>query len=169
MNQDPIGLVAGANKYAYADSRPTSAVDPLGLATIAGGAELGAAAGTAVFPGIGTLIGGVLGAAAGLGAMVWIASAASGSGAQGDAQARQSEYSKAKRFCDTPPPPGGSDCSTLSRQIDHAEQCIDLYEAWDEKWLPGRHDEKIAGWKNRLQNLKDEHNRKCAQCPQKTG
>jgi type VI secretion system secreted protein VgrG len=169
INQDPIGLRGGGNPYAYADSRPTDAIDPAGLATIAAGAELGAAGGTAVFPGIGTLVGGLLGAAVGVGAMIWMANAASSSGTQSSAQDRQSEYINAKRFCDTPPPPGSNECSTLSRQIDHAKQCIKLYEAWDQKWLPGRHDEKIVGWKNRLQNLKDEHNRKCTQkCPQKS-
>ncbi|MGN6086109.1 RHS repeat-associated core domain-containing protein [Trinickia sp.] len=74
VNQDPIGLLAGANKYAYADNGPTAAVDPFGLATVAAGAELGAAAGTAVFPGVGTVIGGVVGALAGVGAIVWMAS-----------------------------------------------------------------------------------------------
>ncbi|MDN7853881.1 type VI secretion system tip protein TssI/VgrG [Burkholderia seminalis] len=169
INQDPIGLRGGGNPYAYADNRPVDAIDPAGLATIAAGAELGAAGGTAVFPGIGTIIGGLLGAAVGVGAMIWMANAASNSGTQSSAQDRQSEYINAKRFCDTPPPPGSNECSTLSRQIDHAERCIKLYEAWDQKWLPGRHDEKIVGWKNRLQNLKDEHNRKCTQkCPQKS-
>ncbi|MCA3864721.1 MAG: RHS repeat protein, partial [Burkholderia sp.] len=169
INQDPIGLHGGANAYAYADNRPVDAIDPTGLATIAAGAELGAAGGTALFPGVGTIVGGILGAAVGLGAMIWMANTASNSGSQSSAQDRQSEYINAKRFCDTPPPPGSNECSTLSRQIDHAERCIKLYEAWDQKWLPGRHDEKIVGWKNRLQNLKDEHNRKCTQkCPQKS-
>jgi type VI secretion system secreted protein VgrG len=75
--------------------------------------------------------------------------------------ARQAEYQYAKNFCDTPPPPGSNDCSTLSRQIDHAEACIALYQAWDAKWLPGRHDTKIQDWQNRLNNLKAEHKAKC--------
>lgn len=152
INQDPIGLRGGGNPYAYADSLPTDTIDPAGLATIAAGAELGAAGGTAVFPGIGTLVGGLLGAAVGVGAMIWMANAASSSGTQSSAQDRQSEYINAKRFCDTPPPPRSNECSTLSRQIEHAKQCIKLYEAWDQKWLPGRHDEKIVGWKNRLRS-----------------
>ncbi|OJA86592.1 type VI secretion system tip protein TssI/VgrG [Burkholderia ubonensis] len=169
INQDPIGLLGGGNHYAYADNRPVDAIDPTGLLTVAAGAELGAAGGTAVFPGIGTIVGGLLGAVVGAGAMIWMANAASNSGAQSATEARQSEYEYAKGFCDTPPPPGGNECSTLSRQIDHAEKCIKLYEAWDQKWLPGRHDQKLAGWKNRLQNLKDDHNRKCTQkCPQKS-
>lgn len=82
-----------------------------------------------------------------------------------DAQ-RQADYQFAKNFCDTPPPEGRNDCATLSSQIDHAEKCINLYEAWDAKWLPGRHSQKMNEWRNRLQNLKDEHKQKCTnKCP----
>lgn len=34
---------------------------------------------------------------------------------------------RAKRFCDTPPPPGDNKCSTLSRQIDHAKEVVQMY------------------------------------------
>ena len=79
---------------------------------------------------------------------------------------RQAEYQYAKNFCDKPPPPSSNDCATLSRQIDHAEACIALYESWDSKWLPGRHSDKISTWKNRVRNLKEEHRAKCTQkCP----
>ncbi|MBN3813983.1 RHS repeat-associated core domain-containing protein, partial [Paraburkholderia sp. Ac-20347] len=74
VNQDPIGLIGGMNCYAYAHNRPLGGIDPVGLASIAVGAEAGAAAGTAVFPGLGTAVGGVLGAIAGLGVFVWMAS-----------------------------------------------------------------------------------------------
>jgi type VI secretion system secreted protein VgrG len=79
---------------------------------------------------------------------------------------RQAEYVQAKNFCDTPPPPGGNECATLSSQIDHAKKCINLYEAWDSKWFPGRHSDKIQTWTNRLDNLKAEHKQKCTnKCP----
>ena len=74
---------------------------------------------------------------------------------------RQSEYQHAKDFCDTPPPPGNNKCSTLSKQIEHAEQCVDLYRRWDNKWFPGRHDIKIQTWNNRINKLKSEHKREC--------
>ncbi|WP_063895559.1 type VI secretion system tip protein TssI/VgrG [Burkholderia ubonensis] len=77
INQDPLGLLAGANKYAYADNRPTIVVDPIGMLSVPAGAEIGAAAGTAVFPGIGTIIGGAVGALVGVGALIWMASSAS--------------------------------------------------------------------------------------------
>jgi type VI secretion system secreted protein VgrG len=76
---------------------------------------------------------------------------------------RQREYEEAKALSDTPPPPGGNPCSTLSRQIDHAERVIKLYEAWDAKWNPGCHSQKLQDWKQRLQNLKEEHRRRCTQ------
>jgi len=55
------------------------------------------------------------------------------------------------------------DLTPFVKAIDHAEQCISFYEAWDSKWLPGRHATKISDWRNRLNNLKDEHKRMCAQ------
>ncbi|MDI9681096.1 hypothetical protein [Burkholderia cenocepacia] len=70
-------MLAGPNKYAYADSRPSMAIDPIGLLSIPAGAEMGAAAGTAVFPGIGTIIGAAVGTLAGIGVFVWMASSAS--------------------------------------------------------------------------------------------
>ncbi|MCO8648338.1 RHS repeat-associated core domain-containing protein, partial [Burkholderia multivorans] len=70
INQDPIGLIGGVNGYAYADSRPAVATDRFGLATIAAGAELGGVAGTAIFPGPGTILGAAVGAIAGAGVMI---------------------------------------------------------------------------------------------------
>ena len=76
---------------------------------------------------------------------------------------RQSEYLRAKNHCDSPPPAGGDECSNLSRQIEHAEKCIELYRGWDAKWLPGRHTRKLFEWEGRLKKLKQMHNQNCAQ------
>jgi type VI secretion system secreted protein VgrG len=80
---------------------------------------------------------------------------------------RQADYIRADDFCDSPPDPGKDECSTLSKQIDHPQECINRYEYWDATYQPGRHAIKISDWKNRLDNLKEEHNRKCVQqkCP----
>jgi len=81
-----------------------------------------------------------------------------------DAAQRQAEYKFAKDFCDNKGPrqkPGQNYCSYLSEKIDHAEQCIALYEEWDNKWLKGRHADKIQTWKNRVNKAKAEHKRKC--------
>ena len=77
---------------------------------------------------------------------------------------RQREYDYMKDFCDNQIPQSSPDvhrCSTLSAKIDHAERCVALYEAWDEKWLPGRHSQKISEWKTRTENVKEEHRRRC--------
>lgn len=76
---------------------------------------------------------------------------------------RRREYLRAKDFCDSTPPLGDDECSNLSKLIDHAEKCIELYEKWDDRWQPGRHDPKIGTWKTRLQNLKFDHKKRCAQ------
>ena len=80
---------------------------------------------------------------------------------------RQMEYERAKNFCDSPPPEGGNDCASISRKIDHAEKCVSLYSQWDDKWLAGRHAKKIADWKQRIVNAKQEYSQKCTQknCP----
>lgn len=78
-----------------------------------------------------------------------------------DPEYRQSEYQHAKDFYDIPPPLGNNKYSTLSKQIEHAEQCVDLYRRWDNKWFPGHQDIKIQTWNNRINKLKSEHKREC--------
>lgn len=80
-----------------------------------------------------------------------------------DYDKRQQEYKRAKDYCDSPLPPGLNHCATLPNQIEHAKRCIELYQEWDNKWQPGKHDEKIETSKTRLQKLKDEHRRNCTQ------
>nr|WP_281247861.1 RHS repeat-associated core domain-containing protein [Paraburkholderia lycopersici] len=104
INQNPIGLLGGPNSYAYAENRPTTAIDPVGLAAIVAGAELGAAGGSIV-PGVGTIIGGVLGAAAGIGVMVWMASSIS----------TDKAGNKVSPIADTLQPPGN--CSPGSSEV----------------------------------------------------
>ena len=74
---------------------------------------------------------------------------------------RQKEYDRAKELCDASVPAGANPCATLSRLIDHALKCIELYDAWDKRWLPGRHDTKIDDWKRREKELKEKHRRDC--------
>ncbi|WP_322079856.1 RHS repeat-associated core domain-containing protein, partial [Burkholderia cepacia] len=158
ISKDPIGFEGGINVYAYVGGNPISYSDPSGL--VPNPAEAACVLGPnpvcigGVVADVGSWIVGVLGVGA-------LTAAVSTSGSTQQSPARQAEYELAKNFCDTPPPQGGSECSNLSKAIDHAKQCVGLYERWDAKWLPGRHTQKINTWKQRIQNLKAEHNRKC--------
>jgi RHS repeat-associated protein len=84
------------------------------------------------------------------------------------AQRKQAEHDAYKEFCQSKVPAGADPCATLSKEIDHANRCMAMMQAWDAKWPDpkwplGRHANDINGLKNRLQNLKDEHNDKCVQ------
>ncbi len=157
------------HKYLYADLDPVGKADPSGrmsLMTLSAPVSIGLSTGTmhvsrtwVVRAAVGVSLTYVLHEIT-LSLNEDASDTARGESASEAAQ-RQAEYEKAKAFCDTPPEPGGNACSTLSRQIDHAEQCISIYEEWDAKWFPGRHDEKLAGWRNRINNLKLEHRAKC--------
>jgi RHS repeat-associated protein len=73
LSRDPIGESADpvANLYAYVAGNTLSLVDPFGTSPLAG-AIAGGEIGTAVLPGLGTIVGAAVGAGVGLGA-VWLA------------------------------------------------------------------------------------------------
>jgi RHS repeat-associated protein len=156
LNRDPIGEAGGVNLYAYVDADPTSLTDSSGFANplelscvdpFQPACWLGLAADAAAAASLQN----------GIRAM---------NAAQAEAAEKNNEYLYAKNFCDTPPEPGSNDCATISRQIDHAQQCVNMYEAWDNRWNPGRHSTKIQEWRKRIANLKAEHRQKCTKkCP----
>jgi len=57
----------------------------------------------------------------------------------------------------------GPPAARLSREIDHASRCAALRQAWDDKWMQGRHSEEIQNRLNRAQNLKNEYSSNCSQ------
>ncbi|MEQ1698414.1 MAG: FG-GAP-like repeat-containing protein [Hyphomicrobiaceae bacterium] len=74
---------------------------------------------------------------------------------------RQTDYLRAKDYCNTPPPENNNRCSFLSSAIDRTKNCIDLYKKWDDKYEKNRHDPKIATFEQRLKNLKEEAYKRC--------
>ena len=76
---------------------------------------------------------------------------------------KQAEYDVMYRLTRMPPLGGpNDDCSSLAKNIHHAQAVIDRYVNWDAKWYAGRHAQKIIDWKNRLAKLKAEHYKKCS-------
>ena len=70
---DPVGLSGGINTYGYVGANPIRNTDPRGLNPVAG-ATAGGEIGTAIFPGVGTVVGVIAGAGVGW----WIADKVSG-------------------------------------------------------------------------------------------
>ena len=164
INQDPIGLMGGSNFYQFAPNTQTW-FDLFGLsatgAVLSGlGVDLTIVEPTDAVPQKWAGWGIALALAVVTDAGIWVYSKLQAN-SKSQAEERQREYEIAKNFCDTPPQPGDNKCATLHRQIEHAKKCIELYEEWDKKWLPGRHAQKIQERKNRLNNLKEEHKKNC--------
>lgn len=170
LNVDPIRENGGINLYDYVKANPLKYVDPngkdAGAAIIARGGisllpEAGAGALGSVACADGPLSPGciLVGGAIVVGGICLAASAASTPA--DNSAARQRDYAYAKNFCDTPPEPSDNECTNISRGIDRAEKCADLYTRWDNLYSPGRHSEKIQGWLNRIGNLKDQAKQRC--------
>jgi RHS repeat-associated protein len=155
---DPIGVAGGLNRRGYVNGDPLRFSDPRGTCPVLA---------LPIILGSGITLGDfAIGAGIAAGAALVFSESKKGEQSMDPAAQRQQEYMRAKRFCDTPPPPGDNKCSTLSKQIDHAKEVIQLYQDWDSKWQSGRHSDKIDDWKRRLENLKKDHKDNCSnKCP----
>lgn len=163
----PIEVAVGAGAAGAATGTAASAGATAGtsaptLSLIAGGSAAGGATSTAMVTG--GLLGVIIVTAAYDGYQLnKLGQAAGWWGPSSSSSQQQREYERYKDFCNSPVPDTGNRCSDLSKQIDHALKCIELREAWNRRWpVAGSHaQQEINNWRKRVQDLKNEYNRKC--------
>jgi RHS repeat-associated protein len=175
LSEDPLGFGGGMNFYSYGEDDPADLDDPFGLQAVplpTPGPVLVPPLGPVLVPTppyspVGGLALPMSGATAGFallgGVLLSPPQLNSGEDQQLAAmQQKQADYDAYKDACRPLYLPVVMDpCAQLSRQIDHAERCIALRQAWDDKWMPGRHTEEILNLLIRLQNLKDKYSSDC--------
>ena len=59
-----------------------------------------------------------------------------------------------KSWCGPKPPKTGDICYDLKREIEYFEQCVQLRQAWDDSFFPGRHNDHIQQDLRSLKKLK---------------
>lgn len=134
-----IGGVAGGAAGGVGAGAACTLVAP-GVGTIGCGAAGGAAGATA-----GGAKGAVIGGAAGAAVGSLMCSAAKPYVNDPQAQAEHDEY---KRNYNSPPPPFNDPCEELRWRLKREEDLLKARQAWDAKWLPGRH----AGMNGEIQS-----------------
>jgi len=92
---------------------------------------------------------------------IFLAENSNSDSSSGDAVQRQAEYDAIKSKCDRSPFGPRQDCSALSKKLTRTKWCVRKFQDWDDKWLKGRHDDKISYWLKRIKNLIEAYNRKC--------
>ena len=169
VESDPIGLNGGSySTYAYVGGNPITNIDPNGEGPL----------GYAIGSQIGGWAAGILGSETG---PFDVAIAAGGrylGGLAGDAlenwalansyvndPAAQAEYDAYKTAYAAPPPPGLDPCEMLNWQLQREQNLLQARQAWDAKWLPGRHAAAIEQSKRAIANLKDKMRKAGCSCP----
>jgi hypothetical protein len=82
---------------------------------------------------------------------------------------KQRDYENYKNRCNEQPPPGLDPCALASWQLQRNTDCRNMRQAWDDKWMPGRHANDIDNLDRSIQNLKNWIDQNCRKhdCPKK--
>jgi len=166
---DPIGLAGGSpSTYIYGDGNPLQGVDPDGTNAVwavyrAGGLgwRIGEEINPLVQPSIASAIDALLLPDPTLATMP---AAPKPLTAEQELE-KQLDYELYKWRCDNDKPPAGLDkCEAAKWQLERAEQCKTQRQRWDDKWMPGRHDQEILNVGNRVARWKRTVAKEC-KCP----
>jgi hypothetical protein len=81
-----------------------------------------------------------------------------------DDPAAQIEHDAYKKRSLETPPPDQNECERLKWLLKREQDVVAGMQAWDAKWLPGRHEEAIRQRMNGIDKLKDRIRQKCGGC-----
>jgi type VI secretion system secreted protein VgrG len=142
-------LAGGINLFAYTANNPINLIDPDGRLAFVIPIAVCASGGCQA------LAGAIAGVGLGIGiATLWDAYNDSDVDEQTQADwLRENDYQRYKNRCGQKPPPGLSKCDELRWKLQQAKDCRDLRQRWDDRWQPGRHEQAINDWNNRVNRL----------------
>ena len=163
LSQDPIGFDGGVNSYAYVDNSPSNATDPFGLQAQpkpTPGPEPVPPQGPVLVPdpepGPGPSIepGPSSGAGSVVGAIVMMLLNPQTLNPSENDWLRHRDYENYKNRCYEPEPPGLDPCASARWRLQRNTDCRNMRQAWDDKWMPGRHQTNIDELDSGIAKLK---------------
>jgi RHS repeat-associated protein len=168
-SEDPLGFGGGLNFYEYGYNNPTDFIDPFGLQSTRPGCPLYVPCGPSAYgpptdttppppptPGVPSWWPGSGPGSGSVPTSTMGPSPTPGPGptpAPSPSSDRASEYSAYKNRCNQPPPPGLSPCDLARWKLQRNRDCRNMRQAWDDRWMPGRHANDIANLDRSIANL----------------